>query len=234
VLELNLFRETAGDPETISIKSSDNVLRWNTLRSNPGELVLRHGNRNQVYGNYILGEGNAKAGGIRVCGSDHRIFNNYVADVKKGAAIFLEGGDGDGTDVPGKQHYRVYRTQVVNNTVVGNHIQVGGAHPLVPIDCTIANNLVEGDGIKEEGGQGTRYEGNIVSSGGLERGEGESRVADPGLVQVDGLWRVREGSVAIDASVPGFDYVSDDIDGQPRSKADVGADELSAAPATHG
>ena len=234
VLELNLFRETAGDPETISIKSSDNVLRWNTLRSNPGELVLRHGNRNQVYGNYILGEGNAKAGGIRVCGADHRIFNNYVADVKKGAAIFLEGGDGDGTDVPGKQHYRVYRTQVVNNTVVGNHIQVGGAHPLVPIDCTIANNLVEGDGIKEEGGQGTRYEGNIVSSGGMERGEGEIRVADPGLVQVDGLWRVREGSVAIDASVPGFDYVSDDIDGQPRSKADVGADELSAAPATHG
>jgi hypothetical protein len=236
VLELNLFRETAGDPETISIKSSDNILRWNTLRSNPGELVLRHGNRNLVYGNYILGEGNAKAGGIRVCGADHRIFNNYVAGVKKGAAIFLEGGDGDGTDVPGKQHYRVYRTQVVNNTVVGNHIQVGGAHPLVPIDCTIANNLVEGDGdgIREAGGEGTRYAGNIVSRSGMNREASEIRVADPGLVEVDGLLRVKAGSPAVDASVPGFDYVSDDIDGQPRAHADVGADELSAAPVQHG
>jgi poly(beta-D-mannuronate) lyase len=236
VLELNLFRETAGDPETISIKSSDNILRWNTLRSNPGELTLRHGNRNQVYGNYILGEGNAKAGGIRVCGADHRIFNNYVAGVKKGAAIFLEGGDGDGTDVPGKQHYRVYRTQVVNNTVVGNHIQVGGAHPLEPIDCTVANNLVEGDsdGIREAAGQGTRYAGNIVSASAMNRAQGEIRVAEPGLVEVDGLLRVKAGSPAVDASAPGFDYVSDDIDGQPRHQADVGADELSAAPASHG
>jgi hypothetical protein len=233
VLELNLFRETAGDPETISIKSSDNVLRYNTLRSNPGELVLRHGNRNQVYGNYILGEGNAKAGGMRICGADHRIFNNYIAGVKRGPAIFLEGGDGDGTDVPGKQHYRVYRTQVVNNTVVGSHIQVGGAHPLVPIDCTVANNLVEGDGIREDGAQGTKYAGNIVSGGGLTRAQNEIRVADPGLVEVDGLWRIKAGSPAIDASAPGFDYVREDIDGQPRAKADVGADELSTAPATN-
>jgi hypothetical protein len=232
-LELNLFRATAGDPETISIKSSDNVLRYNTLRSNPGELVLRHGNRNQVYGNYILGEGNAKAGGIRVCGAEHRIFNNYVADVKAGAAIFLEGGDGDGTDVPGNQHYRVYRTQVVNNTVIGSRIQVGGAHPLEPIDCTIANNLVQGQGITEPAGQGTRYLGNIVSGGGMTRPAAEIRVADPALVQVDGLWKLGAGSPAIDASAAGFDFVTDDIDGQARRQADVGADERSLEPALH-
>jgi hypothetical protein len=232
-IELNLFRETAGDPETISVKSSDNVLRYNTMRSNPGELTLRHGNRNQVYGNYILGEGNAKAGGIRVCGADHRIYNNYIEGVKKGAAIFLEGGDGDGTDVPGKQHYRVYRTQVVNNTVVGSHIQVGGAHPLVPVDCVVANNLVEGQGISEAGGQGTRYAGNLVSGGGMSRPEGEIRVADPALVEVEGLRRLRAGSPAIDAAATGFEYVADDIDGQPRQRADVGADELSSAPALH-
>jgi poly(beta-D-mannuronate) lyase len=232
-IELNLFRATAGDPETISIKASDNVLRYNTMRFNPGELVLRHGNRNQVYGNYILGEGNAKAGGIRICGADHRIYNNYVADVKSGAAIFLEGGDGDGTDVPGKQHYRVYRTQVVNNTVVGGRIQIGGAHPLEPIDCTVANNLVQGDGIVEAAGKGTRYAGNIVSAG-PPRDAREVRVADNlALVQVGELWKLGTGSPAIDASATGFDYVTDDIDGQPRARTDVGADELSNAPAAH-
>jgi hypothetical protein len=232
-IELNLFRATAGDPETISVKSSDNVLRYNTLRSNPGELVLRHGNRNQVYGNYILGEGNAKAGGIRVCGADHRIYNNYLADVRSGAAIFLEGGDGDGTDVPGRQHYRVYRTQVVNNTVVGGRIQIGGAHPLEPIDCTIANNLVRGEGIVEAAGKGTRYAGNIVD-GGPARDDREVRVAQNlSLVQVDGLWKLGAGSPAIDASVAGFEYVSDDIDGQRRERADVGADELSKEPMLH-
>jgi poly(beta-D-mannuronate) lyase len=232
-IELNLFRATAGDPETISIKSSDNVLRYNTLRFNPGELVLRHGNRNQVYGNYILGEGNAKAGGIRVCGADHRIYNNYVADVKSGAAIFLEGGDGDGTDVPGKQHYRVYRTQVVNNTVVGGRIQIGGAHPLEPIDCTVANNLVQGEGIVEAAGKGTRYAGNIVSAG-PPRDAREVRVAAQlALVQVGDLWKLSAGSPAVDASATGFDYVTDDIDGQRRDHADVGADELSTAPVAH-
>jgi poly(beta-D-mannuronate) lyase len=195
--------------------------------------VLRHGNRNQVYGNFILGEGNAKAGGIRVCGADHRIFNNYLADVRSGAAIFLEGGDGDGTDVPGKQHYRVYRTQVVNNTVVGGRIQVGGAHPLEPIDCTIANNLVQGEGITEKAGQGTRYVGNIVTGGGMPRAPSEIRVVDPALVLVDGLWRPGAASPAVDASAPGFDFVTDDIDGQKRDHADVGADELSSAPITN-
>jgi hypothetical protein len=106
----------------------------------------------------------------------------------------------------------------------------------VPIDCTIANNLVEGDddGIREAGGQGTRYAGNIVSAERMSREASEIRVADPGLVEVDGLLRVKAGSPAVDASVPGFDYVSDDIDGQPRSKADVGRDELSPRRPTHG
>jgi poly(beta-D-mannuronate) lyase len=228
LIEANLFRNTAGDPETISIKSSDNVIRHNTMRSNPGELVLRHGNRNQVYGNYILGEGEPRAGGMRICGADHRIYNNYIADVKKGAGIFLEGGDGDGTDVPGKQHYRVYRTQVVNNTLVGTGIQVGGAHPLAPVDCVVANNLVVGGTISEPAAVNTRYLGNIVSAGPTTRPAAEIRVADPGLIKAGQLLRVPAGSPAVDAAQGHFDFVTDDIDGQKRATADVGADELSA------
>jgi hypothetical protein len=212
VIELNLFRNTAGDPETISIKSSDNEIRYNTFREVPGEMTLRHGNRNRVHGNYILGGG----GGIRVCGADHLIYNNYLAGLKSPRGIWLEGGDGDGTDVPGKQHYRVYRTQVVNNTVVGGRIEVGGAHPLEPIDCVVANNISSG---VREGGTGTKYAGNITSD----------------AVAVAEIQKLGPGNPAVDAAAAGFDFVTDDIDGQPRSKSDVGADELSDAPATlHG
>ena len=62
-----------GDPETISIKSSGNIVRYNTLRSTSGEICLRHGNENQVYGNYILGEGVGGSRGLRIYGADHRI-----------------------------------------------------------------------------------------------------------------------------------------------------------------
>jgi hypothetical protein len=212
VIEFNLFRNTAGDPETISIKSSDNEIRYNTFRQVPGEMTLRHGNRNRVHGNYILDGG----GGIRVCGADHLIYNNYLAGLKSERAIWLEGGDGDGTDVPGKQHYRVYRTQVVNNTVVGGRIEVGGAHPLEPVDCVVANNISSG---VREGGTGTKYVGNITSGG----------------VMVGEIQKLAAGNPAVDAAAGGFDFVTDDIDGQPRSKNDVGADELSDAPVTlHG
>jgi hypothetical protein len=242
VIEDNLFRNAAGDPETISIKSSDNVIRFNTLRATPGEITLRHGNRNQVYGNYILGAGAPKAGGIRICGADHRIYNNYVAEVKAGPAIFLEGGDGDGTDVPGKQHYRVYRTQVVNNTVVGASIQVGGAHPLAPVDCVVANNLVQDGAIVEKAGMGTRYLGNLVApSPAAEprlqtaslRPPAEVRMIDARLQPAGEVFRLAGGSPAVDAAAGGFDFVVEDIDGQRRQRNDVGADELSTAPVLH-
>src|SRR5262249_27372877 len=143
VIELNLFKRCDGDPETISIKSSDNVLRYNTMRGNAGQLTLRHGNRSQVYANFILADGVANAGGIRVLGGDHKIYNNYLADVP----IDLEGGES--TDQTGNltDHKQVYRAQVLFNTVIAARaIQVGGGHPLEPIDCTIANNLMQGAG----------------------------------------------------------------------------------------
>src|SRR5207248_3190505 len=155
--EYNLFRNASGDPETVSLKSSDNIFRYNVITETAGQLCLRHGNRNQIYGNYITG-----AMGIRVCGADHKIYNNYI-EPKGGYGIFLEGGDGDGTDVPGKQHYRVYRVEVVNNTIIGGGIEVGGSHPLTVVNAVIANHLIQGGGITEPGGMGTMYVGNIVS-----------------------------------------------------------------------
>jgi hypothetical protein len=94
----------------------------------------------------------------------------------------------------------------------------GGA--LAPVGCTIANNLTQSGGIGS-GGQGTKVMNNITDGA--------------GMMQTAGLWKLTPGSKAIDASLPGFDYVTEDIDGQKRQgKPDIGADELSMDPVTRG
>jgi poly(beta-D-mannuronate) lyase len=229
IIEYNLFKAATGDPETISVKSCDNTVRYNTFRASNGEITLRHGNRTQVYGNFILADGLASARGIRVCGSQHKIYNNYIEGITASAAINLEGGDMDGGpgDIPGTAHFRVYNAQVVNNTVVnGRGIDIGGGHQFAPKDCAVANNLVQnpsgGAGIVQTIGENVTYEGNISSAG---AGPG-TKVADPKLVKMDGIFRLGADSPAIDAAVGNYPYVMDDMDGQPRAKADVGADEF--------
>jgi hypothetical protein len=236
VIELNLFRRCDGDPETISIKSSDNVLRYNTMRGNAGELTLRHGNRSVVSGNFILADGVAGAGGIRVLGGDHRIYDNYLAGVR----IQLEGGES--TDQTGNltDHKQVYRAQVLFNTVIADRgIEVGGGHPLEPIDCTIANNLLQGVGplvTEAAGSQNIRYIANIVNGKpGLQKSPGELRQVDPMLVKVGELLKLSPGSAAIDAADASFVFVTDDIDGDLRGSApDIGADEYAQRPPVRG
>lgn len=57
VVEHNLFEKANGDAEAISVKSSDNTVRYNTIRDSRGFLVLRHGNRTVVEGNLLFGSG---------------------------------------------------------------------------------------------------------------------------------------------------------------------------------
>src|SRR4030095_6176231 len=127
----NLFRGASGDPETISVKSSDNIIRHNTYRATNGEITLRHGNRNQVYGNHLLADGLDKARGIRVLGADHQIHDNTFVGIQASPAVLLRSGTHPETDANGREFYRVYRAQVVNNTIIGGSgITVGGRGPL--------------------------------------------------------------------------------------------------------
>jgi len=218
VVELNFLRAASGDPETISVKSSDNVIRHNTMRATGGEIALRHGNRNQVYGNYVIADGLGASRGIRVYGADHRIFNNYIAAASSG--IWLDAGSATPTDEPGKEHYRVYRTWVYNNTVIGQDIQVGGSKPYAPVDCRVANNVITGSGRLNPDGTNIVSEGNFVGG------------TNP-LTMQDGIYRLlsnAQGALAIDKAVNTTFYgLVDDIEGQARSAPDVGADEWSLA-----
>jgi poly(beta-D-mannuronate) lyase len=238
IIELNLFEHADGDPETISLKSSDNIVRWNTLRATQGEITLRHGNRDQIYGNFILGAGVSGSGGIRVCGEAHQIFDNYIEGVD-GTGIFLEGGDSDVRNEAGTAHYRVHDAKVVFNTVVNakSGIANGGAHQFQPVNSVVSDNIVVGKSgslYKQTSPVNPTYAGNLgFPSGGTSLGmtvtAAQVRRVDPKLVVKSGVSRLAAGSPAIDAAVGSFPFVSKDIDGDTRSAPDVGADEFVAS-----
>lgn len=246
VIELNLFEDCDGDPEIVSVKSNDNVVRYNTFRTSQGVLSHRHGNRGEFYGNFFLGGGKDGAGGIRIYGQDHKIYNNYFEGLTGSgydAALQIDGGDVD-TDGSLDSHFRVYRATVVHNTFVGNvsNIEIAANYELPPVDSVVADNLVTGaegklfNELKEP--DNLTYAGNIAwptgsATVGLDVPDDAITVADPELSKQDTLYRIGADSPAVDAGTGGYEFVTDDMDGQDRSGSpDVGADEYSTADVT--
>src|SRR5690242_6673002 len=88
IIEDNLFEHADGDSEAISVKSSDNIVRYNTLRDTRGTISLRHGWGTTVEGNYVLGG----QSGIRFFGNNHTIINNVV-EGSGGLAFEVGGGE---------------------------------------------------------------------------------------------------------------------------------------------
>jgi poly(beta-D-mannuronate) lyase len=246
VVESNLFENCDGDPEIVSVKSNDNIVRYNTFRTSQGVLSQRHGNRGAFYGNFFLGEGKAGTGGIRIYGQDHAIYNNYfegLTGTGYDAALQIDGGDVD-TSGALSAHWRVYRATVVNNTFVNNvsNIEVGANYKLPPVDSVIANNVVTGsqgklfNEVKKP--VNMSYAGNIAwptgsASVGVTVPSGAIKVIDPLLAPDGPVHRIGAGSPAIDTGTDSSAFVTDDMDGQARTGVvDVGADERSASAVT--
>ena len=163
ILEHNLFEDCDGDPEIVSVKSCDNIIRHNTFLKNYGTLSLRHGNRNRVEGNYFFGGDKANGtfgtsttytGGIRIYGKDHLILNNYFEGLKGtqwDAPITLTQGDAiDGNSTNLTKHFRAENVTIAYNTLVNNTygIEIGFDNnnnyntPLSNIK--FANNIITG------------------------------------------------------------------------------------------
>ena len=219
VVEHNLFTNCDGDPEIVSIKASSNVIRYNTLRTSAGGFVSRAGNRNEIYGNYILQGGKAGSAGFRLHEKDHVAYNNYIENT---ADYPINIGSGDRYDAAGFTHAQVFRARVVHNTVVMNNgraMIVGwGGNELPPVDCVLANNIVSGalTQITLSLPGNTFFTRNLVN---------------PTMAAEGGVQRLVAGSPAVDVADPAyFSFVADDVEGQPRTTADIGADELSSAP----
>lgn len=85
IVEYNYFEDERIEAEIISNKSWDNIYRFNTFIGNDGAMVLRHGQKCFVYGNYINGKsGRNRSGGLRVINANNTVFNNYLKDLEGG------------------------------------------------------------------------------------------------------------------------------------------------------
>ncbi|OAS15093.1 chondroitinase-B domain-containing protein [Paenibacillus oryzisoli] len=146
-VQYNLFDSLNGEDEIVSVKSSDNTIRYNTILNSFGGMVARHGHRNSFYGNFILADGKKEGtSGFRIYGNDHQIYNNYMEGLTDDA-VTIDGGTEDAgpdgsanpmirwgigvNDVaplrslePARQtellrgHWRQYNVQIFNNTIV--------------------------------------------------------------------------------------------------------------------
>nr|WSW69852.1 polysaccharide lyase 6 family protein [Streptomyces sp. NBC_00995] len=237
VVEYNLFERADGDPEAISVKSSDNIIRYNTIRNSFGGIVLRHGNRNRVEGNHLV-DGTE---GMRIYGNDHVIVNNYLAGLAGRALVIGSGSERDHT--PGESpdtrrgNDAPDRVLIAHNTLVNNHGTLSGEpqRPHEPRDVTVADNLFVADTGQLVAMANTvrfTWSGNILwgaaADGNMPAG-GFTRT-DPKLVtDAYGIARPAADSPAIGAGTLRWPPVTHDIDGQPRGRIrDVGADEHSS------
>jgi hypothetical protein len=232
LIEYNLFEKCNGDAEVVSVKSSDDVVRYNTLLNSKGSIVLRHGNRNLVDGNLMLGG----SSGIRFYGNDHTIVNNVVQN-STGQAIEVGGGEIRDDTRSTTAHEAADRVLVAFNTLVNDRapaVLVGTSKKFAPSEITFADDLVVGSGgsaVNVRQGSGLHWLGDIVW--GVKVGNAPAagfKTVNPNLVQdAGGLWRLRAGSPAIDAAQGSYPQVTTDFDTQARTGAkDVGADEYVA------
>ncbi len=140
VIEYNLFERCNGESEIISVKSNGNILRRNTFRDCRGALTLRSGHGNVVSENFFFGEGELRAGGVCLQGTDQVVVNNLFRSLNAFGVCIRDG-------TMDKHYVQVERALIAFNTFMGCSpaMVVGRNHRLypngiAPKDCVIANN----------------------------------------------------------------------------------------------
>jgi poly(beta-D-mannuronate) lyase len=243
-VEHNLFERVDGEIEIISNKSNDNIFRYNTFLESKGTLTLRHGHRATVEGNFFLGNHKDGSGGVRVIGEDHRIVNNYFANLDNRAdgVISITAGIPD-TEPSGYQQVKnavIAHNTIINADMPGITFDWGFGdrdRTLLAENVTIAGNLiadVNNTIFEGQQGPGWIWADNLVFGAplGIAAFPGVT-IADPQLVlDPDGLFRPDPASPAINVIPLTSALVTTDIEGQPRlaGLVDIGADELAPDP----
>jgi hypothetical protein len=196
IVEHNLLVNCSGEAEIISVKASKNTIRYNTIRNSTGNLTLRAGKNNLVYGNFVFGTGNQ--GGLRIFDTGHKIWNNYV---QTGSALI--------GNRSGPIHAAVGMAVIVHNTFLGSVTLTGSAN-------TFSDNITGGS---------------LSVSGAMSQGNLTADAA--GLMRMGEMMAITATSKAVDTATGSYPFLMDDVQGQPRSKPDVGADEWTAEPALY-
>ncbi|MER2490728.1 chondroitinase-B domain-containing protein [Catenovulum sediminis] len=252
IVENNYFERIQGEAEIISNKSANNIIRHNTVRDSNGSIVTRHGAEATISNNFIFGDDNPFAGGIRLVDDGHIVTNNYIEGARFlssnwNGGIVLTTGDGAGDTDNGYQN--VENVFIAHNTIVDsvNSLNVyGGKNDEAPEDIYFVNNIIAdaiGPVIRTNGEDmpaNSTYDGNYVFGQSLT--DQDTLTAISGFVEVDaelekstdGLYRPTTNSPSLTAAIINtgdFTMPTSDMDGQPRSAAvalRAGADEISS------
>lgn len=234
IVEYNLFEKCHGENELISVKSSDVILRYNTIRDCPAQFTLRHGNRCEVYGNYFV-----NTPGLRIFGDDHVVHSNHFENCSMAINIGNGGGEvADGDKLT--SHDRPDRVLVAFNTLVNNQrniVQTSRKNGLGATAITLAYNVIVKGGLAAEISGPLKdaiWKKNIIfeTAGPGDMPEDGYQSFDPGLYRADtGTFHLQPDSPLRDLGREKFFKVMVDMDGQPRTiPLDAGADEVSEAP----
>jgi hypothetical protein len=247
VIERNLFERVDGELEIISNKTSDNVIRNNTIRASNGTITLRHGQGTRVEGNWILGEGKAGSGGIRVIGPNHVIVNNHMQDLDTNALSITTGYSNWDVATTATGYEPVYNVVIAHNTAVNVSDQIvtrdagytsdpTSTRNVRPRDVTMANNLFWSTSetlIQGTEGANWTWAGNVAFGATVGKsGSGVLNVNPLMVKDANGIWRPAANSPVVNGAASGaWTPPATDIDGQPRvAPLDIGADERSTAP----
>ncbi len=241
VVEGNLFERCSGEVEIISVKSCENRIIDNLFLECEGSVVLRHGNRNEVSGNYFIGNGKEFTGGVRVINAGHKIFNNYFYQLKgedfRAPLVIMNGVPNS----PENRYHQVKDVEIMFNTWIDCTLPwqlcVGSDEERtdIPKNVTIANNIVyspqeailvkafdKTDGIK-------MIDNILVGSKGNEKGTG-FLAAEVKLGKGPGGMPLALTKQTTSLKV---DYVKTDIDGREREiPQTLGAFEMKGKQAT--
>ncbi len=239
IVEFCYFENTGpGDSEVISVKSRENVIRYNTnINNQGGNFCFRNGNDGAAYGNFFI-----NAGGIRIKEFNNvYVYNNY----------FQNCGDGVVT-APVKYVYvspNLKNLNFIHNTFIdGTPIELDNG----ATTNTWANNIFKksSGNIFTVAPAGVTWSGNIYSGTlGVSIPSGMTNT-DPQLVlNADGYYGLSSTSPAIDAASASYPAIIDianidddpsllfDISGQARpataTQKDVGADEYTTGGTTN-
>lgn len=242
VVEYCYFEDTGhGDSEAISVKSRENILRYNTMNNNPDAMFcFRNGDNNVAYGNFFI-----KSGGIR-CKQANNIFcyNNYF---EAAGTNQTSGLSGSGTAPVYLEYFGTgygSNFNFIHNTFYGC-TDIGMDAGLT--NCTWANNIFKQTSgtIFSGTNSGQSYLGNIYQGTlGFTIPSGMTN-SDPKLtVNSDGFYGLSATSPAIDAANTSYPAILDistftddsnlmlDISGQLRPSTatlkDIGCDEFNA------
>jgi parallel beta-helix repeat protein len=252
IIEDNLLERCCGEDELMSLKSSDNTVRNNTLLNCRGAICLRLCNRTVVSGNFIIStDGAPGSGGVKLYGFEHRVFNNYFYGLtgrRHEAPFSLVPGTLDtpdtrniGSKYDDNTSSAPTRCWIAFNTWVDcASLQFGFPkekdRPCLPNECSFVNNLVvrtkpqKTPLVNMDLVRNLRVAGNLgYAEGPAQAGEWTKgfRFADPHLRYADGVWRLTESNAAIDDPTK----IDEDIFGRARvGKRDIGAEEFSSAP----